>query len=125
MRRYDPGDPIALRYTATDESDVPVAVTGALTLTKPDGTTYEGTPQTGGTGIIDVLIPAAQAVATPSSGTSPATSATPRRDTSTSGLPRTTSHRWRLSATWSRSLATRRWTVSATGRSTCSMKQAS
>jgi hypothetical protein len=61
MRRYDPGDPIALRYTATDESDVPVAVTGALTLTKPDGTTYEGTPQTGGTGIIDVLIPAAQA----------------------------------------------------------------
>lgn len=61
MRRYDPGDPIALRYVATDESDQPVAVTGALTLTKPDGTTYAGVPQSGGTGIVDVTIPAAQA----------------------------------------------------------------
>lgn len=63
MRRYDPGDPIALRYIATDDDDAPVAVTGELTLTKPDGTTYEGVPQTGGLGIVDVLIPAAEASA--------------------------------------------------------------
>lgn len=61
MRRYDPGDPIALRYVATDEDDAPVAVSGTLILTKPDGATYDGTPQAGGTGIIDVIIPAAQA----------------------------------------------------------------
>jgi hypothetical protein len=61
MRRYDPGDPIALRYTAEDDTGAPVAIAGALTLTKPDGTTYEGVTQSGGTGVLDVLIPAAQA----------------------------------------------------------------
>lgn len=61
MRRYDPGDPIALRYTATDDAGSPVAVSGTLTLTKPDGTTYSGVPQSGGTGIIDVIIPAVEA----------------------------------------------------------------
>lgn len=61
MRRYDPGDPIALRYVATDDDDQPVAITGTLTLTKPDGTTYDGVPQSGGLGILDVTIPAAQA----------------------------------------------------------------
>lgn len=61
MRRYDPGDPIALRYTALDDDQQPVAVTGTLLLTKPDGTTYAGVPQSGGTGILDVTIPAAQA----------------------------------------------------------------
>lgn len=61
MRRYDPGDPVALRYVATDDDGVAVAVTGTLTLTKPDGTTYEGVVQDGGTGILDVTVPAGQA----------------------------------------------------------------
>lgn len=62
MRRYDPGDPIALRYVATDQTTgAPVAVTGSLLLTKPDGTTYTGVPQSGGTGVVDVIIPQAQA----------------------------------------------------------------
>lgn len=61
MRRYDPGDPIALRYVATDADGAPVAVTGTLTITRPDSTTYDGTPQSGGTGILDVVIPAAEA----------------------------------------------------------------
>jgi hypothetical protein len=62
MRRYDPGDPIALRYTATDATTgAPIAVTGTLLLTKPDATTYAGVPQSGGTGILDVTVPAAEA----------------------------------------------------------------
>lgn len=61
MRRYDPGDPIALRYIATDADDVPVAITGTFTLAKPDLTTYAGNPQSGGTGILDVVVPAAEA----------------------------------------------------------------
>lgn len=62
MRRFDLGDPVPLRYTATDpETGAAVAVSGGLTLTKPDGTTYAGVPSSGGTGIIDVVIPAAEA----------------------------------------------------------------
>lgn len=62
MRRIDLGDPVPLRYEATDpDTGAAVAVTGALTLTKPGGATYEGVAQSGGTGIVDVTIPAAQA----------------------------------------------------------------
>lgn len=62
MRRYDPGDPIALRYEAVDaDTGAAVDASGTLTLTKPDGTTYEGVVQTGGTGVLDVTIPKAQA----------------------------------------------------------------
>lgn len=61
MRRYDLGDPIALRQVVTDDDGNPVAATGGLRLTKPDGTTYDGTVQSGGTGILDVTIPAAEA----------------------------------------------------------------
>jgi hypothetical protein len=62
MRRYDQGDPIALRYEAVDaDTEAAVAVTGTLVLTKPDGTTYDGVVQSGGLGILDVTIPKAQA----------------------------------------------------------------
>lgn len=61
MRRYDLGDPIALRQVVTDDEGAPVAATGTLTLTKPDETTYAGSVQSGGTGILDVIIPAAEA----------------------------------------------------------------
>src|SRR5690242_1077881 len=62
MRRIDLGDPVPLRYVATDpDTGAAVAVSGALTLTKPDGATYEGVAQSGGTGIVDVTIPASQA----------------------------------------------------------------
>lgn len=60
MRRYDVGDPVALQYVATDAEGDPVEVTGNFTLTKPDGTTYEGTVQSGGTGILNVTVPGAQ-----------------------------------------------------------------
>lgn len=61
MRRFDLGDPVPLRYIATDPATgAAVAVTGAFLLTKPSGTTYDGVPQTGGTGVLDVVIPAAQ-----------------------------------------------------------------
>jgi hypothetical protein len=63
MRRYDPGDPIALRYVATDDDEQPVAITGVFTLTKPDLTTYNGVVQDGGLGILDVTVPAGQASA--------------------------------------------------------------
>lgn len=62
MRRYDLGDPIPLRYLATDpDTGAPVGVTGTLTLTKPGGATYDATPTSGGTGILDAVIPADQA----------------------------------------------------------------
>lgn len=62
MRRYDLGDPIPLRYEATDpDTGAPVAISGALVLTKPNGTTYDGVAQSGGTGIVDVTIPTSQA----------------------------------------------------------------
>jgi hypothetical protein len=62
MRRFDLGDPVPLRYTATDpDTGAPVAVSGGLVLTKPDGTSYTGVPSSGGTGIIDVVIPAVEA----------------------------------------------------------------
>jgi len=61
MRRYDVGDPIALRQVVTDDEGTPVAATGTLTLTKPDETTYAGSVQSGGTGILDVIVPAAEA----------------------------------------------------------------
>ena len=64
MRRFNLGDPVPLRYVATDyDTGEPVAVTGTLILTKPDGTTYEGVVQTGGTGILDVTIPEVQVAA--------------------------------------------------------------
>lgn len=61
MRRYDLGDPIALRQTVTDAAGTPVAASGTLTLTKPDDTTFSGSVSSGGTGILDCTIPAAQA----------------------------------------------------------------
>lgn len=61
MRRFDLGDPIAIRHVVTDDADNPIAATGTFTLTKPDGTTYSGTVQTGGTGVLDVTIPANEA----------------------------------------------------------------
>jgi hypothetical protein len=61
MRRYDLGDPIALRQIVTDDDENPIAATGTLTLTKPDGTTYDGVVQPGGTGILDVTVPPAEA----------------------------------------------------------------
>lgn len=62
MRRFDLGDPIPLRYEATDpDTGEAVAITGALVLTKPSGTTYNGVPQSGGTGIVTVTIPASEA----------------------------------------------------------------
>lgn len=63
MRRYDPGDPIALRYIATNEAGAAVGVTGTLVITKPDGSTYDGVVQSGGTGILDVIVPKAEASA--------------------------------------------------------------
>jgi hypothetical protein len=60
MRRFDLGDAVPLRYVGTDDEDQPIEVSGTFTLTKPDETTYEGTPQSGGTGILEVTIPAAQ-----------------------------------------------------------------
>jgi hypothetical protein len=61
MRRYDLGDPIPLRYVATDpDTGAAVAVSGSFTLTKTDGTTYDAVTSSGGTGILDVTIPAAQ-----------------------------------------------------------------
>lgn len=61
MRRFDLGDPPGLRYEATDDDGNPVAITGTFVLTKPDGTTYNGTPVSAGTGILDVVVPAAEA----------------------------------------------------------------
>jgi hypothetical protein len=64
MRRYNVGDPVALRYVATDaDTGAPVAVSGTLVMTKPDGTTYEGVVQSGGEGILDVTVPSAQVAA--------------------------------------------------------------
>jgi hypothetical protein len=61
MRRYDFGDPVPLRYTATDpDTGAPVGISGSLTLTKTDGTTYAGVTSSGGTGILDVIIPPAE-----------------------------------------------------------------
>jgi hypothetical protein len=62
VQRFDLGDPVPLRYVATDpDTGVPVGVTGTLVLTKPDSTTYNGVPQSGGTGIVDGVVPAAEA----------------------------------------------------------------
>ena len=62
MRRFDLGDPIPLRYTATNpDTGAPVAVSGTLVLVKPDGTTYNGVTASGGTGIVDVVIPNTEA----------------------------------------------------------------
>lgn len=62
MRRIDLGDPVPLRYVATDpDTSAPVAVTGSLVVTKPDGTTYNATVVPGGTGILDAVIPATEA----------------------------------------------------------------
>jgi hypothetical protein len=64
MRRFNVGDPVPLRYVATDaDTGAPIAVTGTLVLTKPGGGTYEGIPQSGGEGILDVTIPEAQVTA--------------------------------------------------------------
>lgn len=65
MRRFDLGDPIPLRYEATDpNTGAAVAVTGSFIYTKPgSATTYNGTVTSGGTGILDVIIPAPEAAA--------------------------------------------------------------
>jgi len=64
MRRFDLGDPVPLRYEATDpNTGAAVAVTGSFIYTKPgSATTYNGTVTSGGTGILDVVIPASEAV---------------------------------------------------------------
>lgn len=62
MQRFDLGDPIPLRYEATDpDTGAPVAVTGSFVLTKTDNTTYTGTVTSGGTGVLLVVVPAAEA----------------------------------------------------------------
>ncbi len=62
MRRFDLGDPVPLRYVATDpDTGAAVPISGTFTLTKPGGTTYAGVTTSGGTGILDVVIPAAEA----------------------------------------------------------------
>lgn len=64
MRRFDLGDPVPLRYEATDpDTGAHVAVSGSFTLTKPSGATYTGVTSSGGTGILDVVIPAAEVTA--------------------------------------------------------------
>lgn len=63
MRRFDQGDPVPLRYEATDAAGVPIEVSGTFTLIKPDGSTYEGTPQADGPGVLTVVVPAAQVAA--------------------------------------------------------------
>lgn len=61
MQRFDLGDPVPLQYVATNpDTGAPIGVTGALLLTKPDATTYNGVPQSGGTGIVNVEIPATE-----------------------------------------------------------------
>ena len=58
MRRFDLGDPVPLRYVATDpDTGAPVGISGTFTLTKPSGAIYAGVPTSGGTGILDVVIP--------------------------------------------------------------------
>lgn len=65
MRRYDLGDPIPLRYEATDpDTGAPVGISGSLVVTRPNGTTYNGVVSSGGIGILDVIVPAAEATAT-------------------------------------------------------------
>lgn len=60
MRRFDLGDPIPLRYVATDpDTGAPVVINGTFTLTKPGGADTDVTPTSGGTGILDVIIPTA------------------------------------------------------------------
>ena len=62
MRRFDLGDPVPLRYVATDpDTGAAVPISGTFTLTKPGGTTYAGVTASGGTGILDVVIPTAEA----------------------------------------------------------------
>lgn len=62
MRRFDLGDPIPLQQRVTAEDGVTLIETsGTFTLTKPDGTTYDGTVQSGGTGILNVTVPASEA----------------------------------------------------------------
>lgn len=59
MRRFDLGDPIPLRYVATDpDTGAAVVISGTFTLTKTDGTTVEIATTSGGTGILDVIVPA-------------------------------------------------------------------
>lgn len=61
MRRFDLGDPVPLRYVATDpDTGAAVPVSGTFTLTKPGGATYDGVTASGGTGILDVVIPIAE-----------------------------------------------------------------
>jgi hypothetical protein len=62
VQRFDLGDPVPLRYEATDpETGAGVVISGTIVITKPDGTTYDGVTASGGTGIIDVSVPAAEA----------------------------------------------------------------
>lgn len=64
MRRFDLGDPVPLRYVATDpDTGAPVGVTGTFVLTKPSGPPYDAIPTSGGTGILDVIIPPAEVAA--------------------------------------------------------------
>lgn len=58
MRRFDLGDPVPLRYVATDPTTgAPVGVSGTFSFTPPGGAATPVTPESGGTGILDVIIP--------------------------------------------------------------------
>jgi hypothetical protein len=62
MRRFDLGDPIPLRYEATDpDTGAAVVISGTFTLTKTDGTTVDVPTTSGGVGILDVTVPAVDA----------------------------------------------------------------
>ncbi len=61
MRRFDYGDPVPLKYVATDATTgEPVEVDATFTMTKPSGTTYSGAVQTAETGILEVIVPASE-----------------------------------------------------------------
>lgn len=60
MQRFDLGDPVPLQYVATNpDTGAPVVISGTFAFTRPDGTTGSETPVSGGTGILDVSVPAA------------------------------------------------------------------
>lgn len=62
MQRFDLGDSIPLGITVTDpDTEAPVIVSGTFAFTRPDGTAGTATPTSGGTGVLHVTIPAADA----------------------------------------------------------------
>jgi len=59
VQRFNVGRPVPLRQLVTDENENPIAASGTLTFTRPDGTTGEGVVQSGGQGVLDVTLDAA------------------------------------------------------------------